>query len=44
MACNKLESAFYDIGFTSIDSNDSLNLREFIKVKWIKDNPKNKDH
>ena len=35
---------FYDIGFTSIDANYSLNLREFFKGTLIKDNLKNQDY
>tara|TARA_Y100001968_G_C19153578_1_gene617327 strand:- start:211 stop:408 length:198 start_codon:yes stop_codon:yes gene_type:complete len=35
---------FYDIGFTSIDSNYPLNLSEFLKGILIKDNFNNKDY
>ncbi len=35
---------FYDIGFTSIDSNYQLNLPEFFKEILIKDNLKNEDY
>ena len=35
---------FYDIGFTSIESNYTLNLSEFFKEKLIKDNLKNNDY
>jgi len=35
---------FYDIGFTSIDTDYQLNLNQFFKEILIKDNLNNKDY